>query len=78
MIFSLAVLVLLCGLSWLFVLSITTRHNFLRTQWRLFRLNKEQREFDDAVALACALEFVLTFTILLVFVIGISLADLGH
>jgi hypothetical protein len=78
MIFDLSILALLCGLSWLFVLSSTTRRNFLRMQWNLFKLNRQQREFDDAVALACSLVFALTFTIVLVFVIGTSLADLAR
>jgi hypothetical protein len=65
-VFALLFFVALAAISWTFALSKSTRRRFLRTQWYLFRMNKEQQETDDAVALAVSIVFALTVTMVLI------------
>jgi len=69
--FGLAVFLVISVVSWLFVLSKSTRRNHSKPAWDFFRMGKEQRAIFDSANLAVSLILALVFTTLFVtFLVG--------
>jgi hypothetical protein len=67
--FAISVLVILTLVSWLFVLSKSTRRSHSKPAAELFRMNKEQRESFEALTLASSLVIALMSSIVLIFIL---------
>jgi hypothetical protein len=64
-VFTLVLLLFITVICWWLVLSRNFRQKTQRSAWRLYRLNKEQQEMNDAMYFAAVLVAAIAFTTLL-------------
>jgi energy-coupling factor transporter transmembrane protein EcfT len=75
-VFGLFLLFIISIVSWFFALNPSARRNHLKPGAEFFRMNKEQREMQDAALLAASLILAIVFSIIFVSLLIITVADL--
>lgn len=61
---------------WRLVFNESARQKTLAARWSFFRLNKEQKEMDDAMSLAALLTAAIVSTFIFVSIIILSIIEL--